>query len=150
MSADGSAFMANARLEARDERFLRLLSEALGRIPRGVLPVRSVRTVRLRRKGRSPTLVGLTTYTPADRSVEAPLRSGEGGTQTITFYADIFHRLSDEAALAVIVHEFAHAWLNEHHSPEESKGREKEADEMAASWGFGRELGALDGEAYSL
>lgn len=55
--------------------------------------------------------------------------------------------LSDLAATAVIAHELAHAWLNEHVRPEESKEREREADALARRWGFGPELDALDGEA---
>lgn len=67
--------------------------------------------------------------------------------QTITIYAALFNALSDPAAMAVIAHELAHAWLNEHVRPEESKGREAEADDLAMEWGFGPELRALDREA---
>ena len=67
--------------------------------------------------------------------------------QTMTFYSRLFDSLSDSAAVAVIAHELAHAWLNEHLVPEESKGREKEADRLARRWGFGPELDALDREA---
>ena len=67
--------------------------------------------------------------------------------QTITFYSDLLDGLSDMAAEAVIAHELAHAWLNEHVKPEESQSREKEADELARDWGFGPELDALDHEA---
>ena len=67
--------------------------------------------------------------------------------QTITFYSSLFDALSDRAALAVIAHELAHAWLNEHVRPEESRSREHEADDLARQWGFGAELDALDREA---
>ena len=67
--------------------------------------------------------------------------------QTITFYTDLLNALSDNAAEAVIAHELAHAWLNEHVRPEESKEREAEADRLARQWGFGPELDALDSEA---
>jgi Zn-dependent protease with chaperone function len=67
--------------------------------------------------------------------------------QTITFYSSLFDALSDRAAQAVIAHELAHAWLNEHVRPEESRRRELEADALAREWGFGAELDALDREA---
>lgn len=67
--------------------------------------------------------------------------------QTITFYSDLFGALSDPAATAVVAHELAHAWLNEHVRPEQSLEREREADELARKWGFGPELEALDREA---
>ena len=51
------------------------------------------------------------------------------------------------AAEAVIAHELAHAWLNEHDRPESSPKREAEADELARLWGFGPELEALEKEA---
>lgn len=67
--------------------------------------------------------------------------------QTITFYSFLLDALSDEAAVGVMVHELAHAWLNEHVRPEESRAREREADALARDWGFGPELEALDREA---
>ena len=67
--------------------------------------------------------------------------------QTITFYSSLLDELSDLAATAVIAHELAHAWLNEHVRPEESRRREREADDLARAWGFGPELDALDREA---
>jgi predicted SprT family Zn-dependent metalloprotease len=67
--------------------------------------------------------------------------------QTITFYSSLLDALSDSAAMAVIAHELAHAWLNEHVKPEESREREREADALAKKWGFGPELDALDREA---
>ena len=71
-------------------------------------------------------------------------------TQTNTFYTDFFSALSDKAAVAVIPHELAHAWPNEHSDPEESRTRELEADPLAREWGFGEELDALDAEAETL
>lgn len=67
--------------------------------------------------------------------------------QTITFYSDLLDALSDRAAEAVVAHELAHAWLNEHRGAQESKARETEADQLARGWGFGPELAALDREA---
>jgi Zn-dependent protease with chaperone function len=69
-----------------------------------------------------------------------------GGIQKITFYSELLDQLSDAAALAVLAHELAHAWLNEHVAPEQSKSREKEADRLAKSWGFTEELDALANE----
>ncbi len=130
---------------------MRLFSETLARIPRDVIPVRSVRSVRLRRKGRPRGYVGLTTYSPTDPDEwQGPPSSVANATQTITFYTDILYQLSDEAVIAVIAHELAHAWLNEHVHPEESKKREREADELVAGWGFVMELEALDQESESL
>lgn len=118
---------------------MELFSETLAGIPRDVAPIESVRRVGVRRKGGAEGLVGLTRW-----------RSGGGphdGTQTLTFYTGLFDRLSPAAKRAVIAHELAHAWLNEHKWPEESKRREREADALARSWGFGAELDQLDGEA---
>jgi hypothetical protein len=70
--------------------------------------------------------------------------------QTITFYSELLDALSDPAATAVIAHELAHAWLNEHVRPEESGQREREADALARDWGFGPELRALDREAVTV
>ena len=70
--------------------------------------------------------------------------------QTITFYTSLLDALSDPAATAVIAHELAHAWLNEHVRPEESREREREADALAREWGFGPELDALDQEAVTV
>ncbi len=49
--------------------------------------------------------------------------------------------------MGVIAHELAHAWLNEHSYPEDSTKREREADELARSWGYGEYLDALAAES---
>jgi len=149
MSVGPSPFLPNAELEAQDSRFLRLFSEALDRFSSGVLPVRSVRTIRLRTE-HPRGFVGLTTYSAASPEGWQRPPSVVNATQTITFYTNMLYQLSDEAVQAVMVHELAHAWLNEHVSPEESKEREREADELAAKWGFTTELEALDQEADSI
>lgn len=87
-------------------------------------------------------MVGLTRYFPS--------ASGSAPTQTISFYSGLLGELSDQAATGVIAHELAHAWLNEHTGPDESKAREREADLLARRWGFGADLDALDAEAYTL
>lgn len=86
-------------------------------------------------------MVGLTRFKP---SAGHP---GSSPTQSLSFYSQLIDGLSDPAATAVIAHELAHAWLNEHVSPRESREREREADALARSWGFGPELDALDAEA---
>ena len=48
--------------------------------------------------------------------------------------------------LAVMAHELAHAWLNEHIRPEASSAREDDADMLAEMWGFDGELEALASE----
>ena len=86
-------------------------------------------------------LVGLTVYS----LVEQGKKSGKN-RQRITFYTDLLDRLSDRAAVGVVAHELAHAWLNEHISPEASRKREGEADELARKWGYGVYLEALEAE----
>jgi hypothetical protein len=129
-------FLENAKIDEKDDRFTRLLSEVLSRIPPEVSAVSSVRRVSLRKVGRLPGLVGLTRWS--------------GGRQTVTFYSLLLDELSDKAYSAIIAHEFAHAWLNEHDKPEESARREREADELVARWGFGEELSELSRQAESI
>jgi hypothetical protein len=128
-------------LQSDDERFKRLFFSALRRPPPGTEGIATVETVSLTR-GATETTVGLTRYIPS--------ASGSAPSQTISFYSELFGELSDQAATGVIAHELAHAWLNEHSGPEESKAREREADLLARRWGFGPELDALDGEAYTV
>lgn len=70
-----------------------------------------------------------------------------GVEQEVTFNTHLLGQLSSTAQKGVMAHELAHVWLNEHAGPEESKSREREADELARSWGYGAELDALDAEA---
>lgn len=128
-------------IRSKDRRFLRIFRDALKRPPSDAPRITSVRSVVL---SSHPTtlMVGLTRYSQVKfLMVFARPR------QTITFYSDLMNALSDEAAEAVVAHELAHAWLNEHVRPEESKKREREADNLARKWGFGPELDALDREA---
>lgn len=129
-------FIENAKIDQKDQRFVRLLSDVMSRIPLEVVAVTSVRRVSVRKVGRLPGLVGLTRWLD--------------GRQTITFYSALLDALSDEAYSAIIAHELAHAWLNEHEKPEESTAREREADELAKGWGFGEELSELAKEAESI
>lgn len=127
-------------LRSRGSRFRRLFNDAAKRPPGDVPRIRTVRSVSLSRRP-TKTMVGLTRYSRVRFFLLSRPR------QTITFYSSLLDALSDSAAEGVMAHELAHAWLNEHVSPEESKKREKEADALARKWGFGPELDALDREA---
>jgi len=126
---------------SRGRRFRRLFREALLRPPADVPRITTVRSVSLSRRP-TKTMVGLTRYSRV-RFFLVLSRP----RQTITFYSFLLDALSDEAAVGVMAHELAHAWLNEHVKPEESRARELEADALARDWGFGPELDALDREA---
>lgn len=127
-------------LKSKDRRFRRLFAEAAKRPPKEVPRITTVRLVSLSRR-QTRTTVGLTRYSRVRFFLLSHPR------QTITFYSNLLDALSEPAAVAVIAHELAHAWLNEHLRPEESRDRESEADGLARSWGFGPELDALDLEA---
>ncbi len=127
-------------LSSKDRRFTRLFRAAAKRPPKSVPKITTVRSVVL--SGRlTKTTVGLTRYSRVRFLFLSRPR------QSVTFYNSLLDELSDPAATAVIAHELAHAWLNEHVCPEESKRRETEADSLAREWGFGPELEALDREA---
>ena len=140
--ASETRFLPLARVSAADRRFLSLFSRAISRIPPEASPVSTVETVAFEGAGEKEGLVGLTLWRYGDDAASP--------RQTVTFYGDLFGRLSDAAGIAVIAHELAHAWLNEHVGPEESRGREREADLLAKRWGFGEELAQLDREAENI
>jgi hypothetical protein len=127
-------------LNSKDRRFTRLFREATMRPPRDTPRITTVRSASLSRRP-TKTTVGLTRYSRVRYLFFTRPR------QTITFYSSLMDSLSAPAVTAIIAHELAHAWLNEHVSPEESSSREREADALARKWGFGRELDALDQEA---
>jgi len=124
-----------------DGHFKKLFLSAVKRPPESVPKITTVRSVVLSRRP-TRTMVGLTRYSRVRFFLLLSRPQ-----QTITFYNSLFKALSDPAATAVIAHELAHAWLNEHATPEESRSREIEADSLARQWGFGTELEALDREA---
>jgi Zn-dependent protease with chaperone function len=124
-----------------DDHFKKLFLSAVKRPPESVPKITTVRSVILSRRP-TRTMVGLTRYS----RVRFFLLLSHP-RQTMTFYTSLLRALSDPAATAVIAHELAHAWLNEHAKPEESRMREAEADALAREWGFGPELEALDREA---
>jgi len=129
---------------SRDERFRRLFREANMRPPSTVPRITTVRSIALSRRP-TKTTVGLTHYSRVRYFLVL-----SRPRQAITFYSSLLDALSDPAAMAVIAHELAHAWLNEHVRPEESREREREADALAKKWGFGPELDALDREAVTV
>jgi hypothetical protein len=131
-----------ARVAVADPRFLALFSRAVSKIPPDTSPVRTLEAVAFEDAGEKEGLVGLTRWRHGDHATSA--------RQTVTFYGDLFGKLSDDAAVAVIAHELAHAWLNEHVGPEESRGRERQADSLAREWGFGDELAQLGREAENI
>ena len=141
------AFLPRAEVRVNDIRYAKLLSSALARIPQDAPPLRTVTRVNLRKGSSNRELAGLTRYRyPVGESKQGNAGLPDRGTQTVTFYTELLDQLSDEAALAVMAHELAHAWLNEHEVPEESEPREREADDLARRWGFGQELEALSRE----
>ena len=128
-------------LKSKDRRFKSLFRDVVLRPPATVSRITTVKSVVLSNHPTTVT-VGLTRYSMVkyDLVLSRP-------EQTITFYSDLMNALSEKAKEAVIAHELAHAWLNEHVRPEQSKEREIEADKIAREWGFGPELDFLDSEA---
>ena len=120
----------------------------VSRIPRSRPPVRSVRAVCFRKRSTVKGIVGLTKYSFVEYKVKGAdeWRVPNLGKHTVMFYTELLNQLSDEAAIAVMAHELAHAWLNEYVRPEQSERREKEADALAHEWGFEHELHALEAE----
>lgn len=137
--------LGQAQLEGDNPRFKALLEEALSKFPKNVRPLKSVTRIQLRRRGSMKGLVGLTTYCCVERD-DGPRDWKGDAAQRITFYSELLDQLSDQAAIGVIAHELAHSWLNEHISPDDSKRREEEADELAKKWGYAKYLDALEAE----
>ena len=138
----GLGFLKNGTIRIHNPRYAALLHECLDRIPRSGLSVRLRTEVRLRKRGTLPGVVGLTTYYVEAYAPKGVARE-ESGAHTITFYSNLMDKLTDRAVVAVMAHELAHAWLNEHLRPEASNAREDDADMLAEMWGFEAELVAL-------
>jgi hypothetical protein len=123
---------------------LALLNDAVSKIPEGTRQLFTLKKIIFRKRAATAGLVGLTRYRfPESRETG---RKSDSGRHIITFYTGLLGRLSRAAALGVVAHELAHAWLNEHVSPEQSERREQEADRLATRWGFAPELEALADE----
>jgi hypothetical protein len=139
--------LGRADFDAKTKRLHDLFARTLSQFPARVPALRSVTKVQLRKRGQMKGVVGLTTYCCIEIEPERTISGGRGKkSQKITFYRELLDKLSDDAALGVIAHELAHAWLNEYVKPEASKKREREADELARKWGYGRFLDALAAE----
>ena len=118
-------------------------------MPPDGLDISSLESIQLSDLSPTETLAALTTHS----SFDVTIRNDEGNEwdeirsrQKITFYLDILNNLSDLAVKAIIAHEIAHAWLNEHVKPESSQHREKDSDDLARKWGFNEELLELENE----
>ena len=135
-------FLENGTVRMPNPRYMALLHECLHRIPSSGRPVQLRTEVRLRRRGTLPGVVGLMTYYVEGYAPNGVARE-ESGAHTITFYTNLMDKLTDRAVVAVMAHELAHAWLNEHLRPEASEAREDDADMLAEMWGFEEELAAL-------
>jgi hypothetical protein len=142
---DWSRVLGGAENHTVGHRSRALVCEVLSEFPADVPPLRSVVEIRVRNRAARGT-VGLTTYRNTESRFTGARDTVDHGAQTITLYSELLDQLSDDAAKGVVVHELAHAWLNEHVSPESSRRREGEADEVARRWGYGRYLDALDAE----
>jgi hypothetical protein len=142
--------LPNAKFDSKDPWLRGLVDETLSLFPSTERPLPSVVLIRVRERSSTEGRVGLTTFSyVGGETEERQGRLPRRGKQRIDLYGRLFSQLSEEAAIGVIAHELAHAWLNEHVSPESSKRREAEADELARSWGYGKYLDSLDAEAYS-
>jgi len=139
-------FLPSAKLDFADDRYYHLLMSTVSRIPNSGLPVTSVSKVKLRKRGTLRGLVGLTTVSVEGHQMNQKEEFKPEGRHEITFYSSLLDRLSDYAVVAVMAHELAHAWLNEHVGPEASEQREEDADMLAEMWGFEPELQILERE----
>ena len=139
-------FLPRADLDFNDPRCLSLFLDAVSRIPNSGRPIQSVTRVKLRKRGNLPGLVGQTTYMMQGYQTSQNGKTRPRNKNVVTFYSTLLSRLSDDAVAAVMVHELAHAWLNEHVGPEASTQREEDADILAEMWGFGTQLRALESE----
>jgi len=144
---DWNRVLGDAKFVSKSGRFRKLVGSALSQFPATELQLRSTSKVQLRKRSKTTGTVGLTTYCCVE-----PVGTGRRGQrashgrQRIIFYSELLDQLSDEAATGVIAHELAHAWLNEYVRPEASEKREKDADELARRWGYGKYLDALEAE----
>ncbi|MFQ6010612.1 MAG: hypothetical protein ACE5KG_00355 [Nitrososphaerales archaeon] len=136
-------------LRIYDERIRDLVLQTVEGMPPDALDISSLRSIRLYEVSPTDTLAALTRHNSYDVTVRDSKGTEWDETRTrqeITFYRDILNNLSDLSVKAIVAHEIAHAWLNEHRKPEASPQRERESDELARKWGFAKELLALENE----
>ncbi|MCZ6613602.1 MAG: M48 family metalloprotease [Thaumarchaeota archaeon] len=142
-------FLRGIDFKIHDNRIKNLILQTLDNMPPDGLDISSLESIQLSDLSPTETLAALTTHS----SFDVTIRNDEGNEwdeirsrQKITFYLDILNNLSDLAVKAIIAHEIAHAWLNEHVKPESSQQREKDSDDLARKWGFTEELLELENE----
>lgn len=142
-------FLRGIDFKIHDNRIKNLILQTLDNMPPEGLDISSLESIQLSDLSPTETLAALTTHS----SFDVTIRNDEGNEwdeirsrQKITFYLDILNNLSDLAVKAIIAHEIAHAWLNEHVKPESSQQREKDSDDLARKWGFNEELLELENE----
>ncbi|MEE9134393.1 MAG: M48 family metalloprotease [Nitrososphaerales archaeon] len=142
-------FLRGIDFKIHDNRIKNLILQTLDNMPPDGLDISSLESIQLSDLSPTETLAALTTHS----SFDVTIRNDEGNEwdeirsrQKITFYLDILNNLSDLAVKAIIAHEIAHAWLNEHVKPESSQQREKDSDDLARKWGFNEELLELENE----
>jgi hypothetical protein len=149
LADDLVTFIPKVSVNIDNPRYGLLLQQCVSRIPKTGRPILLETRIRLRQRGSLPGVVGLTTFLVEGYSSRGS-KKGSVGQHTVTFYSQLLNQLSDKAVLAVMAHELAHAWLNEHVRPEASKRREEDADLLAEMWGFEPELLALADETEPL
>lgn len=138
-------FIPNATIKIESRRYQALWADCISKMPSNGSPIIFPTSIRDRKRGSLPGVVGLTKFSLKGYSSEGDRVKGQA-QHTITFYTSLLDRLSDKAVVAVMAHELAHAWLNENIRPEASKVREQDADMLAEMWGFENELKALASE----
>ncbi len=142
-------FLKEIDFNIQDKRIKNLILQTVDNMPPDALEISSLGSIQLSDLSPTETLAALTTHS----SYDVTIRNDEGNEwdetrtrQKITLYRDILNKLSDLSVKAIIAHEIAHVWLNEHVNPESSEQREKDSDDLARKWGFKRELLALENE----
>jgi hypothetical protein len=140
--AQASRYYSNwMDIATHDDRLRSLVIETIEKLPSGALQVASLRRIVVRDQSPDGMTAGLTRYRD-----DLTDKGYVNQRQEIFLYKDILDQLSDDAVKAIVAHEFAHAWLNEHVYPVQSNERENEADNLAFNWGFHREIAALQSE----
>jgi Zn-dependent protease with chaperone function len=140
--AQASRYYSNwVDLATHDDRLRTLVIQTIEKLPIEALQVASLRRIVVHDESPDGLTAGLTRYRD-----DLTDRGYVNQRQEIFLYKDILDQLSDNAVVAIVAHEFAHAWLNEHVYPVQSSERETEADGLAFNWGFHSEIEALESE----
>jgi Zn-dependent protease with chaperone function len=142
-------FWARVKLEVPEGRIRQLLQQVIRQMPAAGLEMPSLQRIVLVPHSPTPTLAAYTHYVRQEEVISTRGNHGRRRrveTQAIYLYEDLLGRLSEAGVKAVLVHELAHAWLNQHVQPEDSAEREAASDELARAWGFGNEIAVLEHE----